>query len=58
MLLDASPTAAEGSVGKVWSGWVEAEKFGQDDLELIVGESGLHVFDAIDVWQAGDMVKE
>ena len=26
-----------GSVCKVWSGWVEAEKFVEDNLELIVG---------------------
>ena len=37
LLLYASPTAAKCSDGKVWSSWVEAEKFVEDDLELIVG---------------------
>ena len=45
-------------VGKIWAGWVEAEKFVEDNLELIIGESGFHEFDAVDVWQARDVVEE
>jgi len=57
-LLNASPAATKCSVGKIWAGWVETEKFVEDDLELIIGESGFHEFDAVDVWQARDVVKE
>jgi len=52
-LLNASPAATKCSVGKIRSGWVEAEKFVEDDLKLVIGESGFHEFDAVDVWQAG-----
>jgi hypothetical protein len=40
------------------AGWVEAEKFIEDDLELIFGESGFDEFDAVDVWQARNVVEE
>ena len=50
MLLNASPAATKCSAGKVRAGWVEAENFVEDDLELIIGESGFHEFDAVDVW--------
>ena len=58
MLLDSSSTAAKGSVGKVRAGWVEVKKFGEGDLELAIGETGFHVLDSFDMWQAGDVVKE
>ena len=58
MLLDASPTATKGAVGKIRAGWVEAEEFVEDDLELSVRECRRHVFDAVYMWQAGNMVKE
>ena len=58
MLLDSSSTAAKSSVGKVRAGWVEVEKFGEGDLELAIGETGFHVFDAFNMWQAGDVVEE
>ena len=46
-------------VGEVRAGWVEAEEFVEDDLELSVRECRLHVFDAVVyVWQAGSMVEE
>ena len=37
-------------------GWTE--KFVEDDLELIIGESRFHEFDAVDVWQARDVVEK
>ena len=58
MLLNSSPAATKCSVGKVLAGWVEAEKLVEDDLELVIGESGFHEFDAVDVWQARDVVEE
>ena len=56
--MNASPAATKCSVGKIWSGWVEAEKFVKDNLKLVIGESGFHEFDAVDVWQAGDVIEE
>jgi len=58
LLLNASPAATKCSVGKIRAGWVETEKFVEDDLELIIGESRFHEFDAVDVWQARDVVEE
>ena len=58
MLLNASPAATKCSVGKIRAGWVEAEKFVEDDLKLVIGESGFHEFDAVDVWQAGDVIEK
>ena len=58
MLLDASPAATKCAVGEVRAGWVEAEEFVEYDLELFVRECRLHVFDAVYVWQAGNMVEE
>ena len=45
-------------VGKGRAGWVEVKKFVEGDLELAIGESGFHVLDAFDMWQAGDVVEE
>ena len=58
LLLDASPAATKCAVGEVWTGWVEAEEFVEDDLELSVRKCRLHVFDAVYVWQTGNMVEE
>ena len=58
MLLNASPAATKCSVGKIRSGWVEAEMFVENNLKLVIGESGFHEFDAVDVWQAGDVIEE
>ena len=58
LLLDASPAATKCAVGEVWAGWVEAEKFVEDDLELSVGKRRLHEFDAVYMWQAGDVIEE
>ena len=41
-MLNASPAASKGSVGEIWAGWVESEKFIEYDLELIICESGFH----------------
>ena len=57
-MLNASPAATKCSVGKIRSGWVEAEKFVEDNMKLVIGESGFHEFDAVDVWQAGDVIEE
>ena len=58
LLLNASPAATKCSVGEAWSGWVEAEKLVEDDLELGICESGFHEFDAVDVWKVRDVVEE
>ena len=58
LLLGAPPAAAECLVGKVRAGWVEAEELVEGDLELVFSESRLHEFDAVDVRQARDVVKE
>ena len=57
-MLSASPTAIKGAVGNVRAGWVEAEEFVEDDLELVLSEGGLHVFVAVDVGEAGNMIEE
>ena len=56
--MEASSTTAESSVGEVRAGWVEAEELVEGDLELVFGESRLHEFDAVNVRQAGNVVKE
>ena len=59
LLLDASPAATKCAVGEVRAGWVEAaEEFVEDDLELSVSKRRLHEFDAVYMWQAGDVVEE
>ena len=57
-MLDASPTTTKCAVGKVRAGGVEAEEFVEYDLSLFVSECWLHVFDAVYVGQARDMVKK
>ena len=56
--MEASPASAKCSVRKIWTGWVEAEEPVEDDLEWVLGEGGLHVFDVVDVGQSGDVVEE
>ena len=58
LLLEASSTTAKSSVGEVRAGWVEAEELVEGDLELVFGESRLHEFDAVNVRQARNVVKE
>ena len=58
LLLDASSAATKCAVGEVRAGRVEAEEFVEDNLELSVRECRLHVFDAVYVWQAGNVVEE
>ena len=57
-MLDASPATTECAVGKVRAGWVEAEEFVEDDLELSISKRRLHEFDGVYMWQAGDVVEE
>ena len=57
-LIKASPASAKCAVCKIRSGWVEAEELVEGDLELVLGESRLHEFDAVNVRQAGNVVKE
>ena len=57
-MLNASPTATKCLIGKVRAGWVEAEEFVEDDLELSVGKRWLHEFDAVYMWQTGDVIEE
>ena len=47
LLVEASPASGESAVCQVRTGWIEAEEFGEDDLELV-----------FDVGQSGDVVEE
>ena len=58
MVMDASPAASKGAVGEVRTGWVEAEEFVEDDLELVLCERWFHILDAVYVGQPGDVVEE
>ena len=58
LLLNASPAATKSAVGKVRAGWVEAEEFVEDNLVLSIGKRRLHKFDAVYMWQSGDVVEE
>ena len=42
-LVMESPAATKCAVGEVRAGWIEAEEFSKDDLELVVGECWFHV---------------
>ena len=44
--MDASPAASKGAVGEVRTGWVEAEEFVENDLELVLCERWFHILDA------------
>ena len=58
LLMEASPASAESTVCQVRTGWIEAEEFVEDDLELVLGERWFHILDAVYVWQPGDVVEE
>ena len=58
LLLDASPATTKCAVGKVRAGWLEVGEFLEDDLELSLGKCRLHEFDAVYMWQTGDVVEE
>ena len=53
-----SPAAAKGTVSEVRTGWIKAEEFAEDDLELVLCECWFHILDAVDVGQPRDMVEE
>jgi hypothetical protein len=57
-LLEAPPASAKNLVGEVRAGWVEAEEFVEEDLELVFSKSWLHEFDAVDVWQPRNVIEE
>ena len=52
-----SPAATKCAVGEVRTGWIEAERFAENDLELELGERWFHIFDAVDVGQSRNMVE-
>ena len=58
LLMETSPASGEGAVGQVRTGWVEAEEFVEDDLELVLCERWFHILDAVYVGQPGDVVEE
>ena len=58
LLMEASPAPAKGTVCQVRTGWVEADEFGDDDLELVFGECWFHILNAVYVGQPGDVVEE
>ena len=58
LMVDASPAATKGAVSEVRTGWVEAEEFVEDDLELVLCERWFHILDAVYVGQPRDVVEE
>ena len=58
LVMDASPAATKCAVGEVRTGWVEAEEFVEDDLELVLCERWFHILDAVYVGQPRDVVEE
>ena len=58
LVMDASPAASKGAVGEVRTGWVEAEEFVENDLELVLCERWFHILDAVYVGQPRDVVEE
>ena len=53
-----SPAAAKGTVSEVRTGWIKAEEFAEDDLELVLCQRWFHILDAVDVGQPRDVVEE
>ena len=58
LLMETSPASGEGVVGQVRTGWVEAEEFVEDDLELVLCKHWFHILDAVYVGQPRDVVEE
>ena len=57
LVMEASPASGKGTVCQVRTGWIEAEEFAEDDLELFLGERWFHILDAVDVGQSRNMVE-
>ena len=58
LLMEASPVSAKSTVCQVMTGWVEAEEFVADVLELVFGERWFHILNAVYVGQPRDVVEE
>ena len=58
LVMEASPASAKSTVRQVRMGWVEAEEFVEDDLELVLCECWFHILDAVYVGQPRDVVEE
>ena len=58
LLMEESPASGESAVCQVRTGWVEADEFGEDDLELVFGERWFHILNAVYVGQPRDVVEE
>ena len=56
--MEASPASAESTVCQTRTGWIKAEEFGEDDLELVLCERWFHILDAVYVGQLGDVIEE
>ena len=57
-LVMESPAATKGAVSEVRTGWIEAEEFAEDDLELVLCQRWFHILDAVDVVHPRDVVEE
>ena len=57
-LVMESPAATKCAVGEVRTGWIEAEEFAEDDLELVLCQCWFHILDAVYVAQPRDVVEE
>ena len=53
LVMEASPASGKSTVCQVRTGWVEAEEFVEDDLELVLCERWFHILDAVYVGQPG-----
>ena len=56
--MDASLVASKCAVGEVRTGWIEAEDFAENDLELVLCQRWFHILDAVYVGQPRDVVEE
>ena len=58
LVMEASPASGKSAIRQVRTGWIEAEEFSEEDLELVFGECWFHILNVVDVGQSGDVVKE
>ena len=57
-LNERDPRDSAGKVSEVRTGWIKAEEYAEDDLELVLCECWFHILDAVDVGQPRNMVEE
>ena len=53
-----APAATKGAVSEVRAGWIKAEEFAEDDLELVLCQRWFHILDAVYAGQPRNVVEE